>query len=171
MLETNDQLGSCVRVLASSRGGGVFLCCGDDSMDAAGWIIDALDMSGRLVVHRNSIDKLEAIRECFNTDLRISVHAQNLTEFLDDIKKHRFELVVLGASMCTIPNVERISTVLGDGGFMLLSGFEHEAALFEFKGHEGFVFTTHDHVGTIAVRRRSNSHPRRRGGRRRNDDG
>jgi len=162
-LEFSDEVGACVRVIASSRGSGVYLCSGGGSMDCAGWILDALDMTGRLVVQQDGENNLETIRECFNTDLRISVHAQNLNEFLDDVAKHRFELVVLdpteGQSPSTIP---RVASALSDGGILLLLG---DSDYHQVLSGSDYLFSTVGRVGTMIARRRAGSRPRRAGGR------
>ncbi len=168
-LTANDRRGAFTGLLASSRGSGIYLCSGDDSLDCVGWIIDALDMSGRLVVHRNSSERIESLTECYNTDLRISVHAQGLAEFLDDVKHHRFELIVLCRSMCDAQNIQRTAAALSDGGFLLLCQCEPEATAPQLDAMSAFVFSDLEGVGTVIARRRSDSHPRRRGGRRRRD--
>lgn len=166
----NNTRGAFAGVLASSRGSGVYLCSGDDSLDSVGWIIDALDMSGRLIVHRAAAESIEILRECFNTDLRISVHAQDLTEFLDDVQRHKFEVIVLCRSMCSQANIQRTSMALSDGGFLILCQSPGQSAVPQFDGMDAFVFSELDGVGTVIARRRSDSHPRRRGGRRRGAD-
>jgi len=162
-LDFSDDTGAFVRVVASSRGSGVYLCSGRRSMDCAGWILDALDMTGRLVVQQDSATRLETIRECFNTDLRISVHAQNLSQFLDDVAKHRFELVVLdpteGQSPSTIP---RVASALSDGGILLLLG---NADYGQVLSASDYLIATLDSVGTVIARRRAGSRPKRAGGR------
>jgi len=165
----NDERGAFTALLASSRGSGVYLCSGDDSLDCVGWIIDALDMSGRLIVHRDTDAQLETLRECFNTDLRVSVHAQELTEFLDDVQRHHFEIIVLSQSMCTEVNIQRTADGLSDGGFLIMCQMGAGSDISQVDGMDAFMVSELDNIGTVVVRRRSNSQPRRRGGRRRRD--
>lgn len=166
-LVSNDRRGAFAGLLASSRGSGVYLCSGDDSLDSVGWIIDALDMSGRLIVHRPESEQIAMLRECFNTDLRISVHAQDLNEFLDDVQRHTFEIIMLCQSMCTQANIQRTAAALSDGGFLILCQSNYQPEVAQFDGMDAFVFSELAGVGTVVARRRSDSHPRRRGGRRR----
>lgn|GEM_PF-5537592 len=160
--EVNDDAGAFARVIASSRGSGVYLCSGRRSMDSAGWILDALDMTGRLVVQQEDDDNLELVRECFNTDLRISVHAQNTNQFLDDVAKHRFELVVLDVESSQSPaTIPRVASALSEGGVLLLLG---ESGLERVLPPTDFVISSLSNIGRVVARRRSSSRPRRRSG-------
>ena len=85
-------LGEVARVLAASRPGGVFLCLGRGAGEMAAWILDGMDLSGRLVVVVQDSDEAEVLRPILGDDLRITVHAQEATAFLGDVRDHRFDL-------------------------------------------------------------------------------
>lgn len=86
-------LGEVVRVLAASRPGGVFLCLGRGAGEMAAWILDGMDLSGRLVVVVQDSDEAEVLRPILGDDLRITVHAQEAAAFLGDVRDHRFDLI------------------------------------------------------------------------------
>ena len=86
-------LGEVARVLAASRPGGVFLCLGRGAGEMAAWILDGMDLSGRLVVVVQDSDEAEVLRPILGDDLRITVHAQEAAAFLGDVRDHRFDLI------------------------------------------------------------------------------
>lgn len=86
-------LGEVARVLAASRPGGVFLCLGRGAGEMAAWILDGMDLSGRLVVVVQNSDEAEVLRPILGDDLRITVHAQEAAAFLGDVQDHRFDLI------------------------------------------------------------------------------
>ncbi len=86
-------LGEVARVLAASRPGGVFLCLGRGAGEMAAWILDGMDLSGRLVVVVQNSDEAKVLRPILGDDLRITVHAQEAAAFLGDVRDHRFDLI------------------------------------------------------------------------------
>jgi hypothetical protein len=86
-------VGEVARVLAASRPGGVFLCLGRGAGEMAAWILDGMDLSGRLVVVVQDSDEAEVLRPILGNDLRITVHAQEAAAFLGDVRDHRFDLI------------------------------------------------------------------------------
>jgi hypothetical protein len=86
-------LGEFVRVLATSRPGGVFLCLGHAAGEMATWILDGMDLSGRLVAVVEDNEEAEVLRPLFGDDLRVTVHVQDALGFLCDVRDHRFDLI------------------------------------------------------------------------------
>lgn len=88
----NPPLDELVRVLAASRPGGVFLCLGAGETGA--WIVDGMDLSSRLVVVSDDAVEADRLRAALGDDLRVTVHVQNAAAFLDDVREHRFDLII-----------------------------------------------------------------------------
>jgi hypothetical protein len=64
--------GEMIRVLATSRPGGVFLCLGGGAGEMGAWVLGGMDLASRLV---------------------IVVHVQDAAAFLGDVRDHRFDLI------------------------------------------------------------------------------
>lgn len=86
-------LGEVTRVLAASRPGGVFLCLGHGAGEMATWILDGMDLSGRLVAVVQNDDEADMLRPLLGDDLRVTVHVQDVVGFLRDVRDHRFDLI------------------------------------------------------------------------------
>ena len=86
-------LGELTRVLAASRPGGVFLCLGRGAGEMATWIMDGMDLSGRLVVVLQDNQEADMLRALLTDDMRITLHVQDAVAFLRDVRDHRFDLI------------------------------------------------------------------------------
>lgn len=86
-------LGQLTRVLATSRPGGVFLCLGRGAGEMATWIMDGMDLSGRLVAVLQNNEEADMLRALLADDMRITVHVQDAAAFLSDVRDHRFDLI------------------------------------------------------------------------------
>ena len=79
-------LGQLTRVLATSRPGGVFLCLGRGAGEMATWIMDGMDLSGRLVAVLEDNEEADMLRALLADDMRITVHVQDAVAFLRDVR-------------------------------------------------------------------------------------
>jgi hypothetical protein len=86
-------LGELTRVLAASRPGGVFLCLGRGAGEMATWIMDGMDLSGRLVVVLQKDQEADMLRALLADNMRVTVHVQDPVAFLRDVRDHRFDLI------------------------------------------------------------------------------
>ena len=86
-------LGELTRVLAASRPGGVFLCLGRGAGEMATWIMDGMDLSGRLVVVLQDNQEADMLLALLTDDMRITLHVQDAVAFLRDVRDHRFDLI------------------------------------------------------------------------------
>ena len=86
-------LGELTRVLAASRPGGVFLCLGRGAGEMATWIMDGMDLSGRLVVVLQDNQEADMLLALLTDDMRITLHVQDSVAFLRDVRDHRFDLI------------------------------------------------------------------------------
>lgn len=92
--DLTQPLGELTRVLAASRPGGAFVCLGHGAGEASGWILDGMDLASRLVVVLGDAGEAESLGAILGDDLRVTVHLQEAAAFLDDVREHRFDLII-----------------------------------------------------------------------------
>ncbi len=116
--ECDAALGSLLRVLAASKPGGVCLHLGAGAIVYALWTLDGMDITSRLIVNLapGSSPDLGPL----GADLRVAVHPQAPLEFLADIDRHRFDVIVVAVANAGTELVARALERLRDGGFAVL---------------------------------------------------
>ena len=85
---------SLLAVLAASAPGGAILVVGLPSAAVVNELLAAMDITTRLLVVADDPEGITSLRQNCQADLRISLHAQPLTSFLDDIAAHQFSMIV-----------------------------------------------------------------------------
>ncbi len=162
----DDELGRLVRGLSATRHGGVSLVSGSGACDLAGWIIDGMDMTCRLVVHHEADVDASVVKSAFNNDLRVTTHQQPFIEFLDDVNSHQFAIVVMAPPILTLENLRRVTQAVGDGGALVLQEPD-VSALGNLDGLSEFCLLHESDSAIVVVKRPESNRPYRRGGRRR----
>ena len=113
-------LGEWVRALAAAKPGSALLHLCESSDEMALWIHSGMDLGSRLVVVTPDGDGTSALDDALGPDLRVTCHHQSPDEFLDDIRSHRFGLIVNDAAPRNPDRIRRIWEVLAPGGMLLL---------------------------------------------------
>ncbi len=82
------------------------------------WTLDGMDITSRLIVNLapGSSPDLGPL----GADLRVAVHPQAPLEFLADIDRHRFDVIVVAVANAGTELVARALERLRDGGFAVL---------------------------------------------------
>jgi len=162
----DESIAETLRVIAASKPGAVALNIGPATIDYGEAILQGLDMYSRLIVNVDSHPDMDGLEQKFRTDIRAAVHAQDSFEFLNDVRHHRFELVVIDYTVLHDDLFEVILKMSPVGGFIVLLGradiansIRDQLSLncFHSSVHEGCL---------VATRIASNHRPTRKGGRR-----
>jgi len=117
-------LGEWVRALAAAKPGSALLHLCESSDEVALWIHSGMDLGSRLVVVTPDGDGTRALDDALGSDLRVTCHHQSPDEFLDDIRSHRFGLIVNDAAPRDPDRIRRIWEVLAPGGMLLLCALD-----------------------------------------------
>lgn len=167
--QIDDALGRLVRGLSATRHGAVNLVSGSSACDLAGWIIDGMDMTCRLVVHHEAEVDSAPIKNAFNNDLRVTTHEQPFIQFLDDVDSHKFAILVMAPPVADLDNLQRAVRAIDDGGVLVL--VEPDAKITEFVNQlSEYCLLYEREAATVVVKRPASNRPRRRGGRHRERD-
>lgn len=117
----DDLIGTWVRLLAASKPGGTLLHLATGTGELAAWLAAGMDLSSRLVTLIEAEAVATAVTETIAQDLRVTVHRQDVDEFLDDVQAHRFDLIVHDQ----VPPRARIEAawrLLSAGGLLVVPG-------------------------------------------------
>lgn len=117
-------LGEWVRALAAAKPGSALLHLCEASDEIALWIHSGMDLGSRLVIVTPDGDGTSALGDALGSDLRVTCHQQSPDEFLDDIRSHRFGLIVNDAAPRNPGRIRRIWEVLAPGGMLLLCALD-----------------------------------------------
>jgi len=90
----SPEIGPMARALAASKKAGAFLCIGSGAGEIGAWVLDGMDHSSGLVVLVEEKREAAVIEREFDRDVRASVHFQDAAVFLNDVRAHRFHLIV-----------------------------------------------------------------------------
>ena len=82
----DDLIGTWVRLLAASKPGGTLLHLATGTGELAAWLAAGMDLSSRLVTLIEAEAVATAVTETIAQDLRVTVHRQDVDEFLDDVQ-------------------------------------------------------------------------------------
>ena len=126
-LAFEPDLAAWVRVIAGSRGSGVFFSSGGESLPYADWLQDGMLMTSRLIVHNQSkaADKMAAPH--YATDIRVATHYQDIESFLVDMARHEFDVMMIDFTDVDIKVAPTTFDRLSNHG--LLIGLGNAAAL------------------------------------------
>ncbi len=106
--------------MVATKREGVILAIGEQPLNYQKEILSALDPLSRLIVSlKPSVARLP-VETHLETDLRVAVHRQDIHEFLDDIKHHRFTLVMLGEESIDDSLITKCIDILEQGGMALV---------------------------------------------------
>ena len=90
-----ERSAALVRVLAATHASGVILLSGDGLYPLAPFLLEGVDMGGRLIVNVENPALAAALQPPLSPDIRCTVHCQQRAAFLADIHRHHFNLVLL----------------------------------------------------------------------------
>ena len=170
-------LGALVRSLVVAKPAGAFLHIGSGPGGLVPWIVDGMDLASRLVTILPIREIEKAVAAVIGDDLRISFHRQAVEEFLDDVRAHRFDVIIHEGSPAASDRLPSIRNLLSPGGILLVANprplpaaspaadRDLEQALNEMT--DDWVWARCGGEQTIiATRRPARAAPGRRGGRR-----
>ena len=90
----DPRLGTWARALAAAKPGAALLHLCEWSDEMALWIRSGMDLGSRLVVVSPEAEGTKALERVMGFDLRITCHCQAPDAFLEDVRSHRFGLIV-----------------------------------------------------------------------------
>ena len=122
----DENLAQILRMQASTKDYGAIMSSGKTALAYVPWLIDGMNMSNKLIVHLNSGDEaLDAIvKASIESDIRVSSHCQNQTEFTTDISEHRMDLLLLTED--ALPEISNWMKLLSDAGLLVLLASEDQ---------------------------------------------
>lgn len=106
--------------MVATKREGIILAIGEQPLNYQKEILSALDPLSRLIVSLKPSMARLPVETNLESDLRIAVHRQNIHEFLDDIKHHRFTLVILGDESIDDSLITKCIDILEQGGMALV---------------------------------------------------
>lgn len=116
------RLGAWARALAAAKPGAALLHVCEASDEMALWIRSGMDLGSRLVIVVPERERAGALEEVLASDLQVTCHAQDPDAFLDDVRAHRFGLIVHDGAPEDASRVDRLWEVLAPGGLLLVCG-------------------------------------------------
>ena len=152
-----------LRVLAATLSGRAAISLGTISTGHVSALLAGLDITSRLIVASGDDGQIQVLNADVPEDLRLSVHAQPLAGFLDDIAAHRFGLVLITEE--GMPVFARALDMLDVGGIVIGLGAigpfpadsRFESAALELDDLR-WLATRRQHARPSRRKRRSRSH-------------
>lgn len=166
-----------LRSLSAMRDGGHFLLAGERAAPYAGWVLDGMDINARMVIVLPERFDRTVVQPCFDIDLRVSGHVQDIAAFLHDVAAYRFALVALDLDEVSDDVASALATdLVAPGGSLLVLAMQADGvggrrgAMAQERVDEWFdanwVVTALTSSNAILATRRAVPVNRRRGGRR-----
>ncbi len=118
----SPRLGAWARALAAAKPGAALLHVCESSDEMALWIRSGMDLGSRLVVVVPEREQAGALEDALASDLQVTCHSQDPDAFLDDVRAHRFGLIVHDGPAGDAGRVDRLWEVLAPGGLLLVCG-------------------------------------------------
>lgn len=112
--------GALLRTLAASRPGGLMMQLGSGFGPLSAWLVDGMDVTSRFIAVVEDPVLAGHARECMGGDLRITVHSQDTAGFLEDVSRHRFDLVLVDEAGVPGGVLQRLPGMLAAGGMIML---------------------------------------------------
>ena len=174
-LSLDPRLGAWARALAAAKPGNALLHLCESSDEIAIWIRSGMDLGSRLVVVSPEAGATKTLDHVLGFDLRITCHCQQPDEFLEDVRHHRFGLIVHDDVLQDPERLRRVWKVLSPGGLLLVCGLGTAAERPETLAGAKRIAELEDaalacHAGIegalLATRLTPTPSPTRRGGRR-----
>ena len=171
----DSRLGAWARALAAAKPGAALLHLCEWSDEMALWIRAGMDLGSRLVVVSPEAEGTKALEHVLGFDLRITCHCQAPDAFLEDVRSHRFGLIVHDGVPSDEERIDRVWEVLSPGGLLLVCGLGAASETLETRSTTDRVSELDDaavarHAGIegalLAARMTPAPSPTRRGGRR-----
>ena len=120
-------LGAWARTLSAAKPGAALLHLCEASDEMALWIHSGMDLESRLVIVTPEREGAKALEDALGSELRVTCHSQQADAFLDDIRSHRFGLIVNDGTPKDRERIERLWEVLAPGGLLLVCGLDGAA--------------------------------------------
>ena len=171
----DPRLGAWARALAAAKPGAALLHLCERSDEIALWIRSGMDLGSRLVVVSPEAEGTKALERVLGFDLRITCHCQPPDVFLEDVRSHRFGLIVHDGVPSDAERIDRVWEVLSPGGLLLVCGLGAASRMRETRPAARRIAELDDaavacHAGIegalVATRLTPAPSPTRRGGRR-----
>ena len=121
--ENFSQLADIVGALAAMKGQTLILMIGESVLPFQARITNNMSLYSRLVINLPKESSLDADASYSDGDLRVAIHVQEATSFLDDIRRHTFSLVVVSNTEFTPEIAKRIQNMLDVGGTLVVVSF------------------------------------------------
>ena len=169
-----EEIGSLVRTLAASKLGGVAMQLGTGNPEVGTWLLDGMDITCRLIVLVDDTADPTRVKMDLGDDIRVAVHQQEASAFMDDIKAHRFQLLVFDSPPASKEILSLALGLLEFGAILMIldaqchDGVELEDVLRYLAGDERVHSVNVLGAGRmiVSVRRPDVAKPVRRGARR-----
>ncbi len=162
----NQSIAETLRIIAASKPGAVGLTIGPAAVGYGEIILQGLDMYSRLIINVSSHPDIQALEQQFHTDIRVAVHAQDSVTFLNDVSRHRFELVVIDCAVLDETLLNTVIEMSPVGGFIVLLDVSDTTGELRRQLSEYCFHSLVNEHCLIATRIASNHRPSRKGGRR-----
>ncbi|MDH3692080.1 MAG: hypothetical protein OEU36_21805, partial [Gammaproteobacteria bacterium] len=124
----NPTTGALLRTLAVSHPSGVFLQLGVGSCELVAWIADGMDITSRLVTVVVDPTLRNILKHHLGDDIRMAFHNQNELEFLIDVHRHRFHLIVIDCVLAGVRLVRAASETVAAGGLLVITDIVADGA-------------------------------------------
>ena len=118
--EKFSQLTDIVGALSAMKGQTLILMIGEAVLPLHARITSNMSLYSRLVINLPNESSLSSDTSYSDSDLRVAIHVQEATSFLDDIQRHTFSLVVIGDLEFTPEIADRIPKMLDTGGTLVV---------------------------------------------------
>ena len=171
----DPRLGGWARALSAAKPGGTLLHVAEQNADGAIWMRSGMDLASRLIVVTPERERKEALEAVLGGDLQVTCHHQAPDAFLDDVRAHRFDLIVHDGAPQSAARIDRLWAVLSPGGLLFVPGRAAgaagglvDSAVAAIARHDGAAVALHAGLegSLLAVRAVPRPAPVRRGGRR-----
>lgn len=125
-MPSDQQTGSLLRTLVSSKPGGSFLELGTGTGLSLSWIIEAMDASSTVITIDNNEAYLSIARNFFGHDARVSILCADGTEWIKTNQGKKFDLIFADAWPGKYSELDENLQLLKIGGFLILDDMMHQ---------------------------------------------
>ena len=118
--ETGSSIEEVLGAFSAIASDGLILLLGDTPLYYQKAVLSCMSALGRLVINLPEKSALEYTEDLSKTDLRVAVHCQDASEFLNDIKHHQLSMVVVQGQDANETLLGQVASMLPDGGVVLV---------------------------------------------------